>query len=91
MQKTKTINRETHEKLYAQLYKILRRKIEAGEWASGLSIPSEKEICRTYEVSAATVKTAVAHLVNQGFLVRRQGKGTFVTDWKRSGGSNSGT
>ncbi len=81
---TKTINRETPEKLYVQLYKILRGKIESGEWAVGTLMPTEKKICRIYEVSAATVRTAISHLARQGFLVRLQGKGTFVTDWKQS-------
>ena len=84
MLKTKMINRETPEKLYVQLYKILRGKIESGEWAVGTLMPTEKKICKTYEVSAATVKTAISHLARQGFLVRLQGKGTFVTDCKQS-------
>ncbi len=83
------ISRRSPEKLYVQLYKILMRKIESGEWSVGALIPSEKEICKIYSVSAATVKTAISHLARQGFLVRLQGKGTFVTDWKQSRAKDS--
>lgn len=84
------INRSAHEKLYVQLYKILRRKIDSGEWAVGSLIPTEKELGKSHKVSVITVKTAMSHLVKEGFLSRMQGKGTFVRDWKHPGNGNSG-
>ncbi|RJR17040.1 MAG: GntR family transcriptional regulator [Nitrospiraceae bacterium] len=86
-----TIYRETPEKLYMQLYNILRRKIESGEWATGSLLPTEKEISILHQVSVITVRTAMSHLVKEGFLIRTQGKGTFVKDWKQSGNRNYGT
>lgn len=72
------IDRENPQKLYLQLYEILRGKIENGEWAVGSQIPTEEDLCKTYEVSKATVRLAVSELVRQGYLRRQQGKGTFV-------------
>src|SRR3990172_6062624 len=72
------IDRENHEKLYLQLYAILRKKIESGEWPIGHQIPTEEELCTMFNVSRATVRTAVLELVRQGYLMRQQGKGTFV-------------
>jgi len=72
------IDREDHQKLYMQLYDILKRKIEQNEWAVGTQIPTEKELCRKYNVSRATVRTALLELVRHGYLKRQQGKGTFV-------------
>lgn len=72
------INREDSQKLYVQLYEILKKKIESGEWSVGSQIPIEEELCRIYEVSKATVRLAVLELVRQGYLMRQQGKGTFV-------------
>jgi DNA-binding GntR family transcriptional regulator len=72
------IDREDHQKLYLQLYEILRKKIESSEWAIGSQIPTEEELCKLFNVSRATVRTAVLELVRQGYLKRQQGKGTFI-------------
>jgi len=72
------INRENPQKLYIQLYEILKEKIEGGEWSVGSQIPTEDELCRSYVVSKATVRLAISDLARQGYLKRQQGKGTFV-------------
>jgi GntR family transcriptional regulator len=73
-----SIDRQKSDKLYVQLYEILKKKIESGQWAVGSQIPVEEELCKTYEVSKATVRLAILELVRQGYLMRQQGKGTFV-------------
>lgn len=72
------IDREKSEKLYVQLHEILKKKIEGGEWAVGSQIPTEEELCKTYEISKATVRIAILDLARHGYLTRQQGKGTFV-------------
>ena len=72
------IDRGSHQKLYRQLLVIIRNKIESGEWPLGTQIPTEEELCKTYDVSKATVRSAVLDLVRQGYLMRQQGKGTFI-------------
>lgn len=72
------IDRQDHQKLYLQLYEILRKKIESNEWPLGSQIPTEDELCKMFNVSRATVRTAILEFVRQGYLVRQQGKGTFV-------------
>ena len=72
------IDRDDHQKLYLQLYEILKKKIEGGEWPLGAQIPTEEELCKLFNVSRVTVRTAVIELVRQGYLKRQQGKGTFV-------------
>lgn len=74
----KLIDREKLGKLYVQLYEIFKEKIENNEWAVGSQIPTEEELCKTYEVSKATVRLAILELVRQGYLSRQQGRGTFV-------------
>lgn len=74
----KLINREKSEKLYVQLYEIFKEKIENNEWTVGSQIPTEEELCKAYEVSKATVRLAVSELVRKGYLMRQQGRGTFV-------------
>jgi len=72
------IDREDHQKLYFQLYEILKKKIESNEWTIGSQIPTEEDLCKTFNVSRVTVRTAVLELVRQGYLKRQQGKGTFI-------------
>ena len=72
------INREDHQKLYLQLYEILKKKIESNEWQVGTQIPTEEDLCKMFDVSRVTVRTAVLELVRQGYLKRQQGKGTFI-------------
>ncbi len=75
----KTVDRESRQKLYVQMYSILKDMIEKNEWPNGSQIPTEDELCRTYNVSKATVRMAVSELARSGHLRKLQGKGTFVT------------
>jgi len=59
---------------------ILKSKIISGEFNPGEQIPTENDLCKTYQVSSVTVKKAILNLVNEELLTRTQGKGTFVTD-----------
>jgi DNA-binding GntR family transcriptional regulator len=72
------IDREDHQKLYVKLYEILKKKIESTDWPVGSQIPTEEDLCKTFNVSRVTVRSAVMELVRQGYLNRQQGKGTFV-------------
>ena len=80
MYSEETVDRESQEKLYVQMLSILKGKIDKGEWSTGAQIPTEDELCRSYEVSKATVRIAVSELVREGYLKRWQGKGTFVAN-----------
>lgn len=64
--------------LYQQLMNRIRNDISAGVYPAGGRIPSEQVLCETYGVSRVTVRKAILDLVQEGLLVRRQGKGTFV-------------
>ena len=74
----KTVDRENHQKLYVQMFSIIKEKIEKREWPVGSQIPTEDELCRDFTVSKATVRMAIADLVRSGYLRKLQGKGTFV-------------
>jgi GntR family transcriptional regulator len=74
----KTVDRESQQKLYVQMYSIIKAKIEGREWPVGSQIPTEDELCKAYDVSKATVRVAIADLVRYGYLKKLQGKGTFV-------------
>jgi GntR family transcriptional regulator len=76
--KDKIVDRDKPQKLYIQLFDILKKKIVENEWPVGSQIPVEDELSRMYEVSKATVRLAVLELARQGYLMRQQGRGTFV-------------
>jgi GntR family transcriptional regulator len=66
--------------MYMQLQRIFRDKILSGCWEPGSQIPVQQELAQQYAVSLAVVRQAIQTLVNEGLLVKRQGKGTFVLD-----------
>lgn len=56
----------------------LRREIASGRFAKAQMLPGERELCQTFGVSRATLRRAIAALVEEGVLVQRQGAGTFI-------------
>lgn len=67
-------------KIHAQVYEQLKARLLEGRWKAGEKIPSEAELCRLTGVSRVSVRTALKSLIAQGFLVSKQGEGTFVVD-----------
>jgi GntR family transcriptional regulator len=65
--------------LYAQVRARLIEGIASGEWRPGEAIPSESALAGAFGVAIGTIRKAVDTLVAEQVLVRRQGKGTFVT------------
>jgi GntR family transcriptional regulator len=68
--------------LYEQVAEVLRRQIHAGELKPGMAIPPESELTASFKVSRVTARKALDLLVDEALIVRRQGKGTFVTSGK---------
>jgi GntR family transcriptional regulator len=65
--------------LYEEVRAHLTEGIAAGRWKANEAIPSESQLAAHFGVAIGTIRKAVDSLVAQGALVRRQGKGTFVT------------
>lgn len=63
---------------YEQMCEAFRRRITSGEWRPGLAVPSEAELAKEYKVALGTVRQAIGRAVDEGFLERIHGKGTFV-------------
>ncbi|MEG1107812.1 MAG: GntR family transcriptional regulator [Oscillospiraceae bacterium] len=68
--------------LYSQLVSIVKRNVTAGTLAAGDLLPSEAELCKTFNVSRSTVRQAIGSLETEGLVVRKQGRGTFVAEPK---------
>lgn len=65
--------------LQGQIKYILRNEITTGVWRQGAKLPPEPELMRRFGVSRITVSQALRDLTSEGLVVRRQGKGTFVS------------
>ncbi len=68
----------TFSPLYRQIKGLILQALDGGEWRPGEVIPSETELAVRFGVSQGTVRKAVDELAAENYLLRRQGKGTFV-------------
>lgn len=64
---------------YARVYQYIWDKIQNGEYKEGEIIPKEVDLSEQFCVSRPTVRRALNDLVNEGYLTRIRGKGSFVT------------
>ncbi|WP_423920448.1 GntR family transcriptional regulator [Frigoribacterium sp. 2-23] len=62
---------------HEQLRRILQQRA-SDELPAGAMIPSERQLMVEFGVSRITVREAIGQLVNEGWLTRSRGKGTFV-------------
>jgi GntR family transcriptional regulator len=73
------LSRSSPEPLYRQLAARLEAEIAGGALKQGDQLDPESLLTRRYQVSRITVRQAIDELVRKQILVRKQGKGTFVT------------
>ena len=72
------LDRNKYIPLYIQLKEELLQNIKDGAWEIEAQIPTEKELMEGYSIGRATVREALSLLVNEGYLYKKQGIGTFV-------------
>lgn len=68
--------------LYKQLKDLILKEIKEGKLKPNQKIPTEQELSEKYQISRMTVRKAVAQLVDEEVLAKKQGKGTFVQEPK---------
>ena len=71
--------------LYRQIKALILRSMQGGEWKPGEAIPSEIELAARFKVSQGTVRKAIDELAADNLLLRRQGKGTYVSTHVEAG------
>ncbi len=74
------LSRSSAEPLHRQLEALLESAIRGGALKPGDRLDSEGVLAKRYGVSRITLRQAVGALVRKHLLVRKQGKGTFVTE-----------
>ncbi|MGP9765485.1 histidine utilization repressor [Halomonas sp. AOP13-D3-9] len=65
---------------YQQIKQYLLDNIQTGHFPVDHKIPPEEQLAITFGVSRMTANKAIRDLVQEGYLVRQSGIGTFVTD-----------
>ncbi|WP_129728708.1 MULTISPECIES: GntR family transcriptional regulator [Bacillaceae] len=68
--------------IYYQLEEQIKKQIESGELQPGDMLPSEREYAELINISRMTVRQAMNNLVDDGYLYRQKGRGTFVAEKK---------
>lgn len=68
--------------LYKQLKAHIKSDIENRILKPNQKIPTELELSHMYKISRMTVRKAIAELVEEDILARKQGKGTYVQEPK---------
>jgi GntR family transcriptional regulator len=63
-----------------QVYDIILKSILSGEYKGGSKLPSENELADLYNVSRPTIRTAFSRLGELGYVIRKRGVGTFVSN-----------
>ncbi|MBP1820728.1 GntR family transcriptional regulator [Mycobacterium sp. OAE908] len=61
----------------------LLEEISSSQLQPGAKLPSEGELAKRFNVSRATVREAVRGLVEAGYVSRRRGSGSYVTERQR--------
>ena len=64
---------------YQYIKNKLKQKIISGQFENGDKFYTEAELIQMYDVSSITVVRALNDLANDGYIIRQQGKGTFVS------------
>ena len=64
---------------YQQIKDELKQQIISGKFENGDKFYTEAELIQMFNVSSITVVRALNELANDGYIIRQQGKGTFVS------------
>ncbi len=62
------------------VFEGLMGRIRSGDLGPGAQLPTEADLCDSFEVSRTVVREAVARLRAEGLVIPRQGKGVFVSE-----------
>jgi GntR family transcriptional regulator len=73
------LDRDSHVAMHRQIANRLRDAIAGSVYKPGEKIPTEPVLTRQFGVSRITVRQAIDALKREGLVIRKQGKGTFVT------------
>lgn len=74
-----TLDKNIPVPLYYQVKQTILSEIKNGNAQIGNILPTEEQYCSVYNISRTTIRQAITELVNEGWLYRVKGKGTFIS------------
>lgn len=74
------IDKTNHIPRYIQVKRILADRVRTGCYPPGIRIPGERDLANELGVSQMTVNKSILEMVDEGWLYREHGRGTFVPD-----------
>ena len=63
---------------YKLIYETIRKHVSDGVYRKGDILPSENELCAVYKTTRPTIRKALDRLVHEGYIRKKQGKGSIV-------------
>lgn len=78
------INHSSPIPYYVQVIEALKERINRDEWQVGDQLPGEQVLCEMFDVSRTVIRQALQSLMQEGLIVRRKGRGTYVAEPKIS-------
>ncbi len=72
----------SYKPLYLQVRDVLLKRIDDDVYQDGDTIPTEAKLAEEFGTSVTTIRQALTLLVNDGILIKKQGKGTSVSRQK---------
>jgi GntR family transcriptional regulator len=82
---TGRIDRSSPEPYYMQLTRLVEADIDAGRFDPGDRLPSETDLCRSFDLARSTVRETLRSLQERGRVKMVPRRGAFVLDPHRSG------
>ncbi len=70
--------------LYKQIKSLILQRVIDGVWTPGTALPSEQQLAKEYGVSQGTIRKALDEMTVENIFVRKQGKGTYVSQHSAS-------
>ena len=68
---------------FHEIFLDLEKKILTNDYPPQSLLPSENQLMKIYGVSRETIRKALNLLTNAGYIQKKQGKGSFVLDFRR--------
>lgn len=69
---------------YKQIQEDLKKRIQKGDYVVGDYLPSENELCTTFDITRTTARKALEELQKEGYIIRLHGKGSQVRERRDS-------
>jgi len=76
--KLAAVDRRSPVPLYHQVKEVMLSWISSGAFSTQQQFPSERDLENAFKVSRMTIRRALSELVEEGYLYREQGRGSFV-------------